>query len=154
MCLVMAIALAASELALAHAQDHGHRHGHHPTETSASSEAPIKITINPQARVSVSRGGELPPAAACGHAMELPVKIVNQGFVTTSLEASLVDSVPESIGLEFPMEPLKGTREERRILRVTLKKPGLLDITIAFRARNDISDLGGRDRIHLLIRCI
>jgi hypothetical protein len=27
------------------------------------------------------------------------------------------------------------------------------DVTVAFRAKNDISDLGGRDRVHFLVRC-
>lgn len=122
-------------------------------QTGESSAASISIVINPEARISVSRSGKLPSEVSCGNAMILPVKIVNQGFVTAPLEASLADGVPEEIGVEFPAEPLKGTREERRILRLTLKKPGLWDITIAFRAPTGIPDLGGHDRIHLLLRC-
>jgi hypothetical protein len=119
----------------------------------ARAEAPIKIAVNPEVRVSVSRGGELPPPVSCGEALEVPVSIVNQGFLTAPLEATLVDSVPEGASVLFSPEPLTGMREERRTLRITLTKPGLVDITVAFRAKRDISDLGGRDRIHLLVEC-
>ena len=129
-------------------------HDHQAMEASPAEEAPIKITINPEARVSVARGGDLPPAFACGKAMELPIKIVNQGFVTAPLETRLVDSIPEGVSVELTVEPLKGTPEEHRMLRVTLNNPGPVDITVAFRAKNDISDLGGRDRIHLLLECL
>lgn len=122
-------------------------------ESSKAADAPIELTINPEARVSVVRGGAVPPAKACGQAIDLPVKITNQGFVTAPLEARLVDSIPAGVGLEFSAEPLKGVREEHRVLRVTLKNPGTVDITIAFRAKNDIPDLGGRNSVHLLVRC-
>ena len=142
-----------SWIALAHAQDEGHLHDHHARDSSAVTEAPINITVNPEVRVSVTRGGKLPPAAPCGEAIEIPVKIVNQGFLTAPLQATLVDSDPGEVSVEFVEVPLKGTREEHRVLRVVLQKPGTLDVTIAFRAKNDISDLGGRDRIHLLLWC-
>jgi hypothetical protein len=116
-------------------------------------DAPIRITINPEARVSVSRGGELPPSPACGTAMEVPVTIINQAFLTAPLEATLVGNTPTHVRLEFPPDPLKGLPQEMRVLRVTLNKPEPTDLTISFRARNDIPDLGGRDRIHFLLRC-
>jgi hypothetical protein len=145
--------LAVAGLALAHAQDQNHGHDHQTMEASAPGEAPIKITINPEARVSVSRAGELPPVVTCGHIMELQIQVVNQGFVTAPLEAHLVDSALKDVDLEFPAERLKGIREEHRVLRLRLKKPGPLDVTVAFRVKNDIPDLGGRDRVHFLISC-
>lgn len=150
----VALVMALSWVAVAHAQDQSHRHEHHAIEASPSSEAPITVTINPEARVSVSRAGELPPAVACGAAVELPVKIVNRGFVAAPLHASLIDLVPEGVQLEFSAEPLKGIVEEHRVLRVTLTKAEPVDITIAFRIKNNIADLGDRDRIHLLARCL
>lgn len=136
-----------------HENHNADEHAHHHAEADKPTDAPIKITINPEARVSVIRAGELPPAAVCGQAMELSVKIVNQGFVTAPLEATLVDSIPAGVRVEFSAKPLTGMREEHRVLLVTLEKPEYLDITVAFRAKNDIPDLGGRDRIHLLLRC-
>jgi hypothetical protein len=122
-------------------------------DAGLSSDAPIKITINPEARVSVSLGGELPPPPTCGTATELPVSIVNQGFVTAPLEATLVGNAPPDVRLEFSPDPLKGIPHELRILRVTLSKSVPTDLTISFRARNDVPDLGGRDRIHFLLSC-
>ena len=119
----------------------------------AHGEAPLEITINPEVRVSVARSGELPPPVSCGEALDVPVRVVNRGFLTAPLEATLVDSVPEGANVRFSPEPLTGIREEHRTLRITLTKPGLVDITVAFRAKRDISDLGGRDRVHLLVEC-
>jgi len=125
-------------------------------ETKASSvdEPPIKITINPEARVSVTLVRALPQPVPCGAVIDLPVKIVNQGFVTSRLEADFVGDVPEGVSLDFHAAPLKGVREEVRNLRITLTKPDPTDFTIAFKAHNGTSDLGGRDRIHLLMRCL
>jgi hypothetical protein len=82
----------------------------------------------------------------------LPVLVVNQGFVTAQLEAELVDA-PAGVTLEFHPDPLKGVPEELRKLQITLTKPGTTDLTVAFKAHNEIPDLGGRDRIHFLMRC-
>ncbi|MGH8236160.1 MAG: hypothetical protein ACREXP_03955 [Steroidobacteraceae bacterium] len=107
---VLAIVVTLLSLAaLARAQHEGHSPDHDAGAASRSSDAPIQITINPEARVSVARGGALPPAVACWDAMELAVRIVNHGFVTASLQASLVGSVPNGVALEFSAEPLKGT---------------------------------------------
>jgi hypothetical protein len=114
---------------------------------------PITITINPEARLSVAITGAMPSKAPCGTPITLPVTIVNQGFVTARIDAALVDADP-TVSLDFDAYSLKGLPLERRRLRLTLSKPGLLDITLAFREHNDIPDLGGRDRIHFLMRCL
>jgi hypothetical protein len=143
----IAVTVAISGLALAQTQEHP------AVRSNAADDAPIKITINPEARVSVARGAALPSSAICGQPLELGVKIVNQGFVTAPLEVRLVDSVPEGVAVEFPAEPLRGSPEEHRVLLLILENPGPLDITIAFRARNDIPDLDGRDRVHFFMQC-
>jgi hypothetical protein len=117
-------------------------------------DPPIKITINPEARVSVALAGELPPPAPCGIANDLPVKIVNQGFLTAQLEAELVDNAPAGVTVDFHPAPLKGLPEEMRVLRIVVAQPGPVDLTIAFKAHNEVADLGGRDRIHFLMRCV
>lgn len=132
---------------------HQHDHGHHESAPAAN-DAPIQIAINPETRVSVTRGGNVPPPAACGRPIELPVKITNRGFLTAPLEATLVDNVPAGVSIEFAPKPLSGAVDEMRSLRVTLRKAELVDVTVSFRAKNDIPDLGGRDRIHLLLRCL
>jgi uncharacterized membrane protein len=143
-------------LALAQAQHEVHSEGDHTNANevnSSSNVAAINIMINPEARISVSRGTLPLPAVACGHTMQLPVKISNQGFVTAPLQVTLVNSIPEGVDLKFTSESLKGISEEIRILKVTLTKPEPVDITLSFRAENDIPDLGGGNRIHLMLRC-
>ena len=70
------------------------------------------------------------------------------------LEAELVDDVPPGVKLDFHPVPLKGVPEELRVLRITLTQAGPVDLTIAFRAHNVVPDLGGRDRVHFLMRCL
>ena len=141
--------------ALARANDE-HIQDHRTMEMGVSSpnDPPIKITINPEARVRVALAGELPPPTPCGIATDLPVKIVNQGFVTAQLEAELVDNAPAGVTLDFHPAPLKGLPQELRALRIVMAQPGPVDLTIAFRAHNETADLGGRDRVHFLMSCV
>ena len=81
--------------------------------------------------------------------MEIPVKVVNQGFMSALLEARLVNVVP-GLEVELSSGPLSGAREEYRTPRVRQEKSDPTDITVAFHARNEIPDLGGRDRIHFV----
>ena len=122
-----------------------------PAEPRPAGDAVFRVTINPEARVSVVQVGEIPAEVACGSPVILPVRVTNQGFVTAPLEASLVDA-PAGVALDFPVLALKGAREETRVLRLTLARPGTVDLTLAFRTRNEIPDLNGRDRLHFLIR--
>jgi hypothetical protein len=116
--------------------------------------APIMITINPEARVSVALAGALPQPVSCGKAADLAVGIVNHSFATFRLEAQFVDDVPAGVSLDFRPAPLKGVREEFRNLRIILTNPDLTDLTIAFKAHNELPDLGGRDRVHFVMRCV
>jgi hypothetical protein len=131
-----------------------HEHAKMERALVSASEPPIKITINPEARVSVTLSGTLPRPVLCGTANDLAVEIVNQGFITSRLEAALVGDVPAGASLDFHPAPLKGVPEERRNLRITLMKPNPTDLTIAFKAHNEIPDIGGRDRIHFVMRCV
>lgn len=152
---VLTIALFIALPALIFAQTNGRTHDHHEeAETVPANEPPIKITINPEARVSVVLSGALPRPAPCGTAADLPVKIVNQGFITSRLEAEFVGDVPAGVRLDFHPAPLKGLREESLKLSITLRKPDATDLTIAFRAHNETPDLGGRDRIHFVMNCV
>jgi hypothetical protein len=121
----------------------------HDIAKSTLGEAPITITINPEARVSVTRTGDL-PKGPCGTSFDVPVNIVNRAFATSSL---VVDSSPTDARLEWSPTPLLGMPEERRTLRVAIKTKADMDVTIAFRPSNDVPDLGGRDRVHFLVTC-
>jgi hypothetical protein len=122
-------------------------------EAVSPNQAPITITINPEARVSAVLTGPMPAPVSCGSATDFSIRILNQGFVTSRLEAAFVGDVPQGVNLDFQPAPLKGVREEVRHLRIILTKPGSTDLTIAFRAHNEIPDLGGRDRVHFLMSC-
>jgi hypothetical protein len=97
--------------------------------------------------------GALPPPVPCGKPAVLSVEVVNHGFVTSTLEAEFVGN-SEGAVLDFHPRPLKGVPDELRNLRITLTKPGPIALTVAFKAHNEIPDLGGRDRIHFLMRCL
>lgn len=117
-------------------------------------EAPIQITINPEARVSVALAGTLPDPVPCGTAADFSVRVLNQGFITSRLEAELVGDPPAGVQLDFHPVPLKGVPEEFRHLLVTLTRPDPIDLTITFKAHNEVPDLGGRDRVHFVMHCI
>jgi hypothetical protein len=136
------------------ARTQGDMHNHPGMRAVSPDDPPIKITINPEARVSVVMAGALPSPVPCGTVADLPVKIVNQAFVTSQLEAEVVGDIPPAVTLDFHPAPLKGVPEELRMLHLTLTKPGVIDLTLAFRAHNEIPDLGGRDRVHFLLRCL
>jgi len=127
---------------------------HNRTVPSSTNSALVTLTINPEARVSVMLSGGPPPEPACGTAAALPIRIVNQGFVTAVLEARLIGK-PARGGVKLTWEPraLSGDPEEVRVLGVVLFRHGSTDVTIAFNARGEGSDPGGRDRLHVLMSC-
>jgi len=131
------------------AQDHAH-----PDKKPANT-APITITINPESRVSATVSGPFPASVQCGSLTNIPIGIMNQSFSTLRLEASLVGDSPSSgVTIDFHPESLKGTPEESLSLGIMLSRPGPVDITISFGARRVAHDLGGRDRIHFMMRCV
>ena len=119
---------------------------------AAAQGCPVVVTINPEGRVSAMVMGALPPPAAYGAPVDLAVAVVNQGFSTGRLEARLVGSPAAAATLDFRPEALKGVPLERRTMRITLTGGAPADLTIAFSLRNESPDLGGRDRIHMLLR--
>lgn len=133
------------------AVDDPHAHHRHATEPDGS---PILVTINPEARVSVRLVAALPPAPVCGSALDIAVKVVNQGYVTAPLQVFWLSEPPPGASLTLLGDSLSGAAEERRILRVTLTNPELTDVTIGFNTRNNIPDIGGRDRVHFLLNCL
>jgi hypothetical protein len=140
---VGALFIAVSALTFAKAED-----------KTVPEEAPIQITINPEARVSAALAGALPHPVPCGTAADFSVKILNQGFITSGLEAELAGDTPAGVNLDFHPAPLKGVHEEIRHLRITLTRPDPTDLTITFKAHNEVPDLGGRDRVHFVLQCV
>jgi len=126
-------------------------HAHHTVPPP--DDAQIVVTINPEARVSAVLGASLPSPSACGDATELKVKIINQGKITAPLRARLVDGGARIGALHMNAEKLSGQPEDSRLLHLMKLGPGPVDMTVAFSIDNNIGDLGGRDRVHLLVRC-
>lgn len=157
-CLALAVACYLPVLVLAGGAGRTHDQQEMAGKSRSPIESAIQITINPEARVSAALVGALLPVAACGTPSNLSVKVINQGFVTARLEAQLVGDLTPGVTLDFGAAPLQGVPQELRELRITLTKRGLTDLTIAFKAHNDIpdvgADLGGRDRVHFLMRCL
>ena len=110
------------------------------------------MTINPEARVSVVCSLDLMPVADRDGTISIPVTIVNGGFVTMALEAVLLEPSPPMVSLDFATEPLNGSGMEHRLMAVTVRHSGIVDITIGFRLLQEGPDLGGRDRFHFLAR--
>ena|SRR5579863_7203048 len=131
-------------------------HGHHmeAAHVGSAGDSPIRITINPEARIIAVLDGSLPRPAPCGVASDLPVKVLNQGRVTARLEAQFIGEAPSGVTLDFHPEPLTGRAEEVLQLRITLTSPGPVDLTIGFRAKHEMPDFGGLDRVHFLMRCL
>lgn len=123
-------------------------------DTVRTDHAPIAITINPEARVSVVWVGGVLPSVPCGSPANLRVRIANRGFVTSRLKVESVGEVRDNIKVDFEPSPLQGIPEEVRNLRITLTKPDPTDVTLAFKLLNETPDLGGRDRIHFLMHCL
>lgn len=148
-CATTLVASVLATTAAVHAQTHEHAH-----ESVSSTDPPITITINPEARVSVTLAGALPPPVACGTAADFRVKIINQGFVTSRLEAKFMGRTPVGATLMFSPQPLKGVSEELRELHITLTQHGPTDLTISFQTHSNVPDLGYRDRVHFLMSCL
>jgi hypothetical protein len=119
----------------------------------AQPDAPIKITINPEERISVDFGYAPPQVEACGRVIDLQVRIVNQGFATARLKAQFVGDAPAGAALDFASEPLKGVPEELRHLRIVLPRSWTGDLTISFAIRGGIPDFGNQKQIHFLVSC-
>ncbi|MFO1249512.1 MAG: hypothetical protein U1E93_15170, partial [Alphaproteobacteria bacterium] len=66
-------------------EDHAHHH-----MMSAPPAAPIVISVNPEARVSVVLSGPLPAPGPCSRPVDVPVQVQNDSFITSRLEARLV----------------------------------------------------------------
>ncbi len=132
----------------------GDAQGHVHPDSGPTNTVPITITINPESRVSAKLSGPLPAPMQCGSLTTIPIEVINQSFSTLRLEASLVGDSPSSgVAIDFDPEPLKGIPEESLGLGIMLSHSGPVDITISFGARRVAHDLGGRDRIHFMMRC-
>lgn len=111
----------------------------------------IVVTINPEARVSVSLE-KLPLPPVENLRLVLSMAIINESRVTSPLSATLLDPSLSGVALEFGSEELTGEEREERSLVLTFSRPAVVDLTIGFRLPDEAPDLGGRDRVDFLAR--
>ena len=137
----------------ASAEDASHAYQYSVAKKIPAVVTPITITINPEARVSVTLTGALPPRQMCGNALEVPVAIINQGGITSPLDVRLMEPVPAGVQLAFSSEPLTGIAKEARVL-LLVPPPKAVDVTLIFSARHQIPNLVGLDHIHFIIQCV
>jgi hypothetical protein len=131
------------------AEDHAHDHS-----SLSPEDAQVVVTINPEARVSAVIAAPLSTPAPCGSATRLEIKVINQGFVTAPLRAAIVGDGARHVALRMDNTKLSGGPEDSRTLQLIPRGPDPVDVTIAFSVDDDIGDLGGRDRVHFLVRCL
>jgi hypothetical protein len=120
----------------------------------SAGDAQIVVTINPEARVSAVLGASLPSPSPCSESTELKVNIVNQGRVTAPLRAKIVGDGAKLVTLHLAQEKLSGAPIDSRVLHINPLGNQPVDITIAFSVDDHVDDLGGRDRVHFLMRCL
>ena len=144
----LGIGMAASVQAQ-HDEHAGHQH-----HSAQYADAQIVVTISPEARVSVVMGAPLPSPPNCGSPMAIKVKVINQGFVTAPLRTYIAGNGDQQLTLITDDTKLSGAPEDERTLRLVTQRSTPVDVTIAFSIDDTIGDLAGRDRVHLLVRCI
>jgi hypothetical protein len=117
-----------------------------PVET----DAPLAVTINPEARVTVTCTGAPLGEPAPGEWHTIPVAVVNEGFVTGPLiiEPEPVDGVHWD-QLDWV---LTGDRRQDTSLRVRLDASAVVDVTLTCRALEALGGLATHSTTNLLLR--
>lgn len=113
------------------------------------SDAPIAVTINPEARVSVVRTAARLGNPKPGEWHTIPIAVINQGYVTGSL--SIEADPVRGIELDLPTNDLTGEHHQYGALRVRLHTSAV-DLTLTFRAATALGGLANHSTIHFLLR--
>lgn len=113
------------------------------------SDAPIAVTINPEARVSVVRTTARISEPKPGEWHTIPVAVINEGFVAGSL--SIEADPVRGIQLDLPVHDLTGERHQDAVFRVRLEAR-VVDVTLTFRAVAALGGLANHSTIHFLLR--
>lgn len=116
-----------------------------PVET----DAPIAVTINPEARVNVARSGAPIGALTPGEWHTISVTVVNDGFVTGPLAVE-ADPV-RGLDLDLPLHELTGEHRQDTGFRVRLDEPTVVDVTLTFRALGALGGLANHSTVNLLL---
>ncbi|MFF0265435.1 hypothetical protein [Kribbella sp. NPDC004536] len=116
-----------------------------PVET----DAPIAVTINPEARVNVARSGAPVGTLTPGAWHTISVTVVNDGFVTGPLA---VEAEPvRGLELDLTVADLTGAPRQDAGFRVRLDEPTVVDVTLTFRALGALGGLANHSTVNLLL---
>jgi hypothetical protein len=117
-----------------------------PVETNA----PIAVTINPEARVNVARSTAPIGRLAPGEWHTIDVTLINDGFVTGPLA---IETEPvRGIELDLPRHELTGEHRQDLAFRVHFDAPAVVDVPLTFRALAALGGLATHSTLNLLLR--
>jgi hypothetical protein len=119
-----------------------------------TSRAAIEVTINPEARVSARRTDAELPRMDCGVLAPILIRIANEAFVTSRVNASLRDaSASRMVTIQPIQQRLVGAAVEYRVLKISLRQAGTTDVTLTFDAGPGTEDLGSRATVYFIANC-
>lgn len=114
-----------------------------------ATDAPIAVTINPEARVNVARSGAPVGVLTPGEWHTISVTVVNDGFVTGPLA---VEAEPvRGHELDQVVHELTGEHRQDAVFRVRLAEPTMVDVTLSFRALGALGGLANHSTVNLLL---
>jgi hypothetical protein len=123
--------------------------------------AQIKVTINPEGRVTAYRTMVQIPEIHCGTASNWLVRISNSGYVTAPLSVRVKNGplnpamVPDAAAaFSLPNTKLTGARVEYQVMHLAFDQPTQVDATLVFAVGPATSDLGSRAEVPVLIKCV
>jgi hypothetical protein len=117
-----------------------------PVET----DAPIAVTINPEARVNAVYTSAPLGELTRGDWHTIDVAVVNDGFVTGPLA---IEAEPvRGVDLDLPVHELCGEHHQDVAFRVRFNTATVADVTLTFRALAALGGLANHSTIHLLLR--
>jgi len=117
-----------------------------PVET----DAPIAVTINPEARVNVVCTSAPLGELTRGDWHTIDVAVVNDGFVTGPLA---IEAEPvRGVDLDLPVHELRGEHLQDVAFRVRFNTATVADVTLTFRALAALGGLANHSTVHLLLR--
>jgi hypothetical protein len=120
-------------------------------EPPGDEEVFLVVTINPEGRVKVARGGHVPVLKRGGPSLAW-VKIENQSGGRQRLEArgTYSGAKENPFRLEVLAGTLRGREVEYRRMRITCTRAGKRELTIAFEAGQGTQDIGFRGETPVL----
>ncbi|TDE09707.1 hypothetical protein [Jiangella asiatica] len=127
--------------------DHAPGCGCGPIDTTA----PIAVSINPEARVTVARTGTALGDLIPGQWHTIGVAVRNDGFVAgpLAIEAPPVNGVD----LDLPVHELTGHHRQDTAFGVRLHTATTVEVNLTFRALAALGGLANHSTLHLLLRC-